>query len=69
MMTTTHRLTALNSIEQGIIRDMTDRPNFTISRSQLLNRILDYCDHPDTDTDDITAIYSTARMLDLPIRD
>ena len=69
MMTTTDRLTALDSIEKGIMRDLDNRPNFTLTKSQLLNRILDYCDHPDTDTDDITAIYSTARMIDLPIRD
>jgi len=69
MMTTTDRLTALDSIEKGIMRDLDNRPNFTLTKSQLLNRILDYCDHPDTDTDDIAAIYSTAKMIDLPIRD
>ena len=61
MMTTTDRLTALDQIEKGIIADGITR----LTKTALLDRIFDYCDNPDIDTDDITAIYSTAKMIDL----
>ena len=70
MMTTTDRLTALDQIEKGIMRDLDNRPNFTLTRTQLFNRIADYLDDaPHATTDDIDAIYSTALIIDLPIRD
>lgn len=75
MMTTTDRLTAMIHIERGINNDMimardNDRAPFTLTRTQLLDRIITWVeDDPSNTTDDITAIYRT--MLtdpDLPIR-
>lgn len=70
MMTTTDRLTASIQIEKGITRDLDNRPNFTLTRTQLFNRIADYCDDINATTDDIAAIFNS--MLtdpDLPLRD
>ena len=57
MMTTTNKLTAMIDIEKGIIRDIENEPNFTISRSQLLFRIDSYCLNPDWTADDILSIF------------
>lgn len=70
MITTTHRLTAMRDIESSILRDIDDRPDFTMTRSQLMNRIINYCDDPAITDIDIDAIYHTMlSYCELPIRD
>ena len=69
-MTTTNRLAALAAITRAIFADMIDRPHFTLTRDQLRNRIIAYCDDPATTDADIDAIFNCAIILDeLPIRD
>ena len=66
MMTTTDRLTAMIDIAGGID---ADAPR-TLTRTQLLNRTLDYLDRPDATIDDAIAIRNAlASDPDLPLLD
>lgn len=71
MMTTTDRLTAALNIEKSILRDLDNRPDFTLTTTQLFNRIADYLDNPTATTDDLDAIFRCflTDPQSLPLRD
>lgn len=71
MMTTTERLDDMIQIARNIDHDIEMRPHFTMTRSQLMNRISAYTlDRPTATLADCLAIYrALLNDPDLPLRD
>lgn len=70
MMTRTARLQVAEAIARKVQRDVDNRPDFTMTRSQLRHRIADYVTNPQHDDEDLRLIFMTL-VFDpaLPIRD
>jgi hypothetical protein len=56
MITNNERIAAASMIARHINADLDNDPNFTLSGSQLINRIDAYCDDPATEPCDLLAI-------------